>query len=377
MEGPGIVNLNSTTANNSARRFLRTANGTYYLAYSTDGEIIFKRCGNNEWETIGYFEGRYPALSLDRDGITVHIVYSFNDNGEEKLLYRYFDANNLSAEVTLFATEGSNYFGIGAPSTAVRNDSLFIVWECGKNSGEINQGSSAPPTYEIEGVALLFGSTSILRPEELTAEEIGYKSYNEVEEIDIETLYNELVSASMDVSETSPYILWDTDGTEMRIYQKENGDWNYLSFLATSGPGYEPHVSIEGEQIFYLWVERIPGEIYYRYQYVGDNDFISKICNISITRNFDSRSPFYAGKYVFWSEEIDYESGRKYDIVYLSLFDKAQETTTFINWSNNSYTNSRFPQVIYHKEGGSYYSPELKIELDLLFMERKNQLQQI
>jgi len=141
----------------------------------------------------------------------------------------------------------------------------------------------------------------------------------------------------------------------MRIYRKENGNWNYLSFLTTSGPGYEPHVSIDGEQIFYLWVERIPGEIYCRYQYVGDNDFISKICNISITRNFDSCSPFYAGKYVFWSEEIDYETGRKYDIVYLSLFDKAQESTTFINWSNSSYTNSRFPQVIYHKEGGSYY----------------------
>jgi len=203
IEGPGIVNLNSATALNSARRFLRTTNGTYYLAYSTDEEIIFKKCEDNEWETIGHFEGRYPALSLDEDGISVHIVYSYNNNGEEKLFYRYFD-NYLSDATVLFNTEGTNYFGVGAPSIAVRNDSLFAVWECGKSSGEINQGSPAPPTYEIEGVALLFGSTSVSQPEEFTIEEIGYKSYSEFEEIDIETLYSELVSASMDDSETSP-----------------------------------------------------------------------------------------------------------------------------------------------------------------------------
>jgi len=351
--GPSRVNEKDASGYNSARRFFRSSEGILYLAYTNNNQIYFRYNDNRGWsspQVVG--EGKYPAMALQSDNKTASLVWSFNNYDNEYLLYSEMDpvTKTWSEPQAIFNTSNTSYVGVGAPSFAIHDDVAYIVFETA-----LVGGRSETPLI-INGFALLYIKFPLTDPDAYELVQLDSISFTRVYS-NLDDLYDDLGGTSIDNAQGGPYILWDCDGSEMRFYQPaENPADGWLTevFVGDTGPVYDPHVSVDGNQVYLFWAEGNPGEIYYRYLFAGDKEFISRPLRISNTSN-DSRNPFYCKKYVFWSESVDYDGENVYDIVYRSLAENLNESQGYTNWSESANAQSRFPQVLYYESGGQIY----------------------
>ncbi|MEO0226659.1 MAG: C25 family cysteine peptidase, partial [candidate division WOR-3 bacterium] len=111
------------TGFNNSRRLIRDASGVLHLAFTSGNNIYHTFLQDTSWaEPVPIGEGKYPALAMDNNG-KIHCVWSYNQGMPyflEELRYSCFDGSQWSSPIPLMHTYNSFFWGIGAPSLAIK-----------------------------------------------------------------------------------------------------------------------------------------------------------------------------------------------------------------------------------------------------------------
>ena len=350
--GPGIVDRAHATGPNGSHRFLRAQDGSFYLAFTSKDHVWFKVGDGLSWtDPLDIGSGAFPAMGLGPDSLTAYLVYVETSPSTEKLLLTSLTGLRQNGSPTaLFQTQGTVYWGISAPAIVTVGDTGFVLFETAVLQG--NGIRQTPPAQIHVRSFVLYLIRFHLSTAQISAQSLIDSIVVDRTYTDLSALYADLGGVSIAYGKKGPYLLWDTDGTELRFYRPDfQGGWR--STVVDYPDVKDPYIAVESEQIYRFWAKgEIHEEVYYSFAYENDADFTSKIYNLSNTPDADSRSPVFTHGYVFWSEEVPYGSEAAYDIVYLPLSNTPDQ---FVNWSQADWSDAYDPQVIYYETGGQYY----------------------
>ena len=350
--GPGIVDRANATGPNGSYRFLRAQDGSFYLAFTSKDHVWFKVGDGSRWsDPLDIGSGSDPAMGFGPDSLTAYLVYVETSSNTEKLLLTSLTGQRQNGTpTTLFQTQGTTYWGISAPAFVTVGDSGFVLFETAMLQGnEVRQTPSAQ--IHVRSFNLYLIRFSLTTPQMTVQTLIDSVIVNRTY-ADLSALYAGLGGVSIAYGKMGPYLLWDTDGSELRFYRPDfHGKW--LVSVLDSVKVLDPCVAVESGEIYRFWAKgSLHKEVFYSFSYEKDPNFTSKIYNLSNTPDADSRSPVFAHGYVFWSEEVPYGSTTAYDIVYLPLSNTPDQ---FINWTQANWSDAYSPQVVYYESGGQFY----------------------
>ncbi|MEO0216490.1 MAG: C25 family cysteine peptidase [candidate division WOR-3 bacterium] len=297
----------AATGYNNSRRLIRDAQGRLHLAFTSGDSVYHTFLQDTSWaEPVGIGEGKYPALAIDNNG-RIHCVWSYNQGMPyflEELRYSNFDGNQWSSPIPLMHTYNSFFWGIGAPSLAIKDSFAYITFKSYFGpTYHPEPGGPAPQVIVLESRNLIFGKFNINNPlafihQSIDAISITPTPYDPY--VYQNSLVPLLISPSITVDLAGiPHILWEGDSTNMRYYTIV--DTNITTQIFDENVDF-PFIGMNGDQIQVFYTAR--DSIRYRYSWTGTTN-LSQTWSLTTGDPETSSGQVSSGQYLTWTKRED------------------------------------------------------------------------
>lgn len=348
--------LDFATGNNNTDRLIYIPEtNVLHKAFSTSFGIYHSTSSDlgETWSPPVFIgKGSYPALALDKDGLTLHCVWTASDTASEYVMYsRFVTGDSVWTEpLDLFHTYDSWYWGVSAPSLAIRDSTAWVTWETVIGS-DYHPAPGVPPPSVIRPE--LFGLNGLkfnpANPHEVAFFPIDSLSsaiprYVPTDSID--EIVKNCPSVVLD-DESNPHILWDFRNRYLFYYSGLGFEWERVDLTGDNFLNVkDPSLSYDGRRFHAVWSGKFSGESVFDIYYSGcwkENpwDTLAEVVNVSES-GYDSHSPVFSLNRIYWSEE-----GELY-----SSYNEDFNWTERINVSGTTSGYSLYPQVEFATVGG-------------------------
>jgi len=332
------------TGHNNSQRLLRDGDSKLHLAFTSEGKVYHSFFQDTSWtEPVLIGEGKYPALSLGADG-KIYCIYNFHGYKKfygkmyyvEYLMESVYDGTTWSEPAILFHTYGTFLWGVGAPSMAIQDTMVYVVFKSYHGPHPNPAPGTVPPhIIVVEGPALIYGKFPVNAPLAFTYEIIDTIIKEQIETDTLtyrDSLVPLLISPSITVDLAGVrHILWEGDSTQMRYYTITD---TIIRELFDAEVDY-PWLTMNGDRIDLFWTAR--DAIRYRYGWTGTP-------NLSSTQTVATcESPFSSGQYLTWTRQ---EGGISY-LYYGAIPASGSIEPIEVDYSTNLIA---YPQILYNPE---------------------------
>ncbi len=243
---------------NNTKRIL-FSNNDLHIFYSKENKIYDAILKGNEIERIYIGDGKNPALSLYQDKL--YAVWAYNDTTTvEEIRFSRYDTS-WSASLMSYTNANTYFWGIGAPSLYIENDTGYIAFE-----------STWGPTYHTPPGGPIITIIKLWHGKLLTGVKfplqnpLDYEiSYNDFIQTVPETLkvpkplfYDSivpsLISPSIVYDKGFSNIIWDGTNKYLKIYKIGN-DTNIKIFYPELENVKDPYAEKENSIVRFIWVD--------------------------------------------------------------------------------------------------------------------------
>jgi len=344
------ISLLDIPSNNSQR--ISLFDNSLHILYSKNDSVFDAILKDNEIlkKFLGY--GKNPSLFSYKGNL--YTIWAYNDTtGLEEIRFSKYDTS-WSEIKSSYRALNTNYFGIGAPSFYIENDTGYVAFESTK--GTIAHILPAPPFIPIiKGKNLISYKFPLNNPlnyeilyEDFIPEwiEIPPMPIETVRIVPKDTFYKEvvpiLISPSIVSDKGISNIIWDGINKFLKIYKIGN-DTIVKIIYPEYGNVKDPYAFKENSIVKFLWVEydSLNSSIYTSYT-LKDKEISEKR---KIYEGYKIKEPFSNRNYIVFVENDGF-----YDnLVFGEIKTPFEKEILFTD------KNIRSPQILYDETKNKFY----------------------